>query len=161
MPDDSGSPGLRWPAAVLKAGLLAGALDLAAALTLNLDQGPVTTLQAIASGLMGPSAFQGGRMTALVGAALHFGIMLAIAGLWTAAALRLAVMRRRWMSAGAVWGALVWAAMSLIVVPLSAAPFGVADDVVTIAQGLAVHVAFVGWPMAWVTRRRATPRAKP
>ena len=54
---------------ILVGGLLAGVLDIAAALTRGMLRGgsPVRVLQAIASGVMGRPAFEGGWQTALLG----------------------------------------------------------------------------------------------
>ncbi|MBL0968043.1 MAG: hypothetical protein IBJ02_02890 [Brevundimonas sp.] len=138
--------------ATLIAGLAAGALDILAAILLNLRYGPVIVLQSIAGGWMGRAAYNGGWTTALLGLAAHFAIMLVVAAIYMALASRLPWMRRNWEIAGVAWGVLVWAVMNLIVVPLSASPLPI-PDLMHIAQGLIVHILMVGLPMAWIARR--------
>src|SRR6266571_7778290 len=60
--------------AVLWAGFACGVLDITAALIVYGYFGakPVPLLQGIASGLLGPEAFQGGLATALLGLLCHF-----------------------------------------------------------------------------------------
>src|SRR5256885_13490742 len=60
--------------AVLWAGLACGVLDITAALIVYGFFGakPVPLLQGIASGLLGPKAFDGGLATALLGPLCHF-----------------------------------------------------------------------------------------
>ena len=63
-------------------GLIAGTLDICAAfLTAWLRAGvsPIGVLQFVASGALGPAAFQGGIKSALIGLAFHF----LIATIWT------------------------------------------------------------------------------
>src|SRR2546425_922213 len=60
--------------AVLWAGLACGVLDITAALVVYgyLGAKPMRLLQGIASGLLGPKAFDGGLATALLGLLCHF-----------------------------------------------------------------------------------------
>ena len=75
--------------AVLWAGLACGVLDITAALVVYGFFGakPVRLLQGIASGLLGPKAFDGGLATALLGLLCHFVIAfgLLLSTLWRAA----------------------------------------------------------------------------
>lgn len=139
--------------AVVLGTLLAGTLDLVAAILLNPDPGPVGVLQSIASGWAGSAAFEGGATYAALGVLTHFVLMGAIASVWVGLASRLTLVRDlSWPLAGVACGVATWAIMSLIVVPLSAAPFAVADGARPIIQGLIVHVLCVGLPLAWVAR---------
>lgn len=138
--------------AILLATLVAGALDIGAAILLNLNVGPLIVLQSVAGGWLGREAYGGGWPTGLLGLASHFGIMLVIAALYMTAASRSALLRRQWIVAGVVWGAAVWAVMSLVVVPLSASTLP-APDTRAVIQGLIVHILMVGLPMAWIARR--------
>ena len=146
----------RTGSAVVRAVLLAprgaGALDLAAAILLNVDVGPLIVLQSVAGGWLGAEAYSGGWTTGLLGLASHFAIMLGIAAVYMALASRSALLRRQWLAAGVVWGVVVWAVMALVVVPLSASTLP-PPDTRGVIQGLIVHVLMVGLPMAWIARR--------
>ncbi len=73
--------------AVLWAGLACGVLDITAALIVYGYFGlkPVRLLQGIASGLLGPKAFQGGLGAALLGLLCHFVIAFGAAAVYSAA----------------------------------------------------------------------------
>ena len=138
--------------AVLFATLVAGALDIAAAILLNLNVGPLIVLQSVAGGWLGAEAYSGGWTSGLLGLASHFAIMLGVAAVYMALASRSALLRRQWLVAGVVAGAVVWAVMALVVVPLSASTLP-APDTRGVIEGLIVHVLMVGLPMAWIARR--------
>src|SRR5260370_15735488 len=67
--------------AVLPAGFTCGVLDITAALVVYgyLGVKPMRLLQGIASGLLGPKAFDGGLATALLGLLCHFFIAFSAA----------------------------------------------------------------------------------
>ena len=79
-------------------GLIAGILDITTAFIRW--RPPVRLLQGIASGLLGPRAFQGGWGTAVLGLALHFFIAFSAAAIYYAASRKLAFLRQR----AVVWG---------------------------------------------------------
>lgn len=139
--------------AALYAGLLAGALDIAAAILTNLQVPARAVLQSVASGLLGRAAYQGGWPTAWLGLAAHFAIMLVIAAVFVAAAAAFPALRRLWIPVGALFGVAVWLAMTYAVVPLSASPLTPPADLMTALKPIVVHILFVGLPIAWVTRR--------
>ena len=70
----------------LYAGLLAGALDIAAAILTNLQVPARVVLQSVAGGWLGAGAYRGGWATAWLGLASHFAIMLIIAAVYVALA---------------------------------------------------------------------------
>jgi len=145
-----------------------GVLDIAYAMTfhwLRSHVPPLRILQSIAAGLLGrDAASHGGIATGLLGLALHFFIATVITVVFHAAASRWpALLRRPWLS-GACYGVGVWAVMNFVVIPLSRIGPRPLVPVVAIS-GLLVHVACIGWPIAWASRRaarlpqRATTRA--
>lgn len=105
-------------AAVL-AGLIAGIIDIGAAAAIN-HVGPALILQGIASGLLGMKSYAGGGATVALGLVLQIAMSIAIAGIYTAAATRLAWLRSRPILSGLAFGLGVFVVMNLIVVPLSA-----------------------------------------
>ena len=101
------------------AGLVAGTIDIGAAALIN-HVGPALILQGIASGLLGMKSYAGGARTVTLGLVLQLAMSIAIAGIYAAAATRLAWLRSRPVLAGLVFGFGVFVVMNLIVVPLSA-----------------------------------------
>ena len=137
----------------LYAGLLAGALDIIAAIVTNLQVPARVVLQSVASGLLGPAAYRGGWPTAWLGLASHFAIMLVIAVIFVAAAAAIPALRRLWIPVGVVFGVAVWLAMAFVVVPMSASSLTPPADLMTALKPIIVHIVAVGLPIAWVTRR--------
>ncbi len=137
--------------AIFCGGLIAGALDITYACAEGLVAGRAVprTLQSVASGLLGRAAFEGGWGAALLGLALHFFIAVCSATVYYAASRWVSILvQRPWIS-GLLFGALVYLFMSLIVVPLSAAPFRIRLQI----PGLLVHMFFIGLPIALSVHR--------
>ena len=137
----------------LYAGLLAGALDISAAILTNLQVPARVVLQSVAGGLLGAEAYRGGWPTAWLGLASHFAIMLVIAVIFVAAAAALPALRRFWIPVGVVFGVAAWLTMTFVVVPMSASPLTPPADLITALKPIAVHIIAVGLPIAWVARR--------
>ncbi len=137
----------------LYAGLLAGALDITAAILTNPQVPARVVLQSVASGWLGPAAYKGGWPTAWLGLASHFAIMLVIAVIFVAAAAAFPALRRLWIPVGVLFGVAVWLAMAFVVVPMSASPLTPPADLIAALKPIAVHVVAVGLPIAWVARR--------
>jgi uncharacterized membrane protein YagU involved in acid resistance len=140
------------------AGLLAGALDIVAAIAFWGLRGVSATriLQSVASGLLGRDAFSGGASTAVLGLSLHFSIATTAAAVYYLFSRRLAVLVRRWVLSGVSYGVAVYAFMHFIVLPLSAVtkrPFdlGVAMSMVLI------HIVCVGLPISSTVRYHSRP----
>ena len=106
--------------AVLYGGFVAGTIDIGSAAAIN-GISPLIILRAIASGLLGKAAFQGGLPVSLLGLGLQWAMSLLIAAIFVFAAGRLAWLKRRWVSAGVLYGVVVFGVMEYVVVPLSAA----------------------------------------
>jgi uncharacterized membrane protein YagU involved in acid resistance len=140
---------------VVIGGLLAGALDLAFAVSFAAYNGtpPTRLLQTIASGAFGKSAFDGGISMAAAGLVAHFGISVAWAGLY---ALLLGLhprLARHAAASGIAFGALVFLAMRLVVLPASAFPFPVSFKPLASSLDLLSHMLLFGLPIALVARR--------
>ena len=138
--------------ATLTAGLIAGALDITAAVVENLKYPAQTIFQSVASGWLGSATYQGGWSTAALGLVSHFGIMFVIAAIYMILASRVDLLRRQWIAAGVVWGCAVWVAMTYVVVPLSQATLH-APTMESAIKGILTHVLMVGLPMAFIARR--------
>jgi len=136
-------------------GLIAGTLDICAAFLtawLRAGVGPIGLLQYVASGALGPAAFQGGIRTALIGLALHF----LIATIWTVI---FYLASRKWLfliekpiQFGLLYGIAVYLIMTFVVVPLSR----VTPRPATISGrtiGILTIMFCVGLPIALIVRR--------
>lgn len=143
--------------AILWGGLIAGACDITYAFIfyyLRSGMTPARILQSVASGALGADAFQGGLPVAALGAFFHFLIAYIWATLYYLASRKLRVLVRVPYVCGVLYGALVYALMNYVVVPLSAAPFkGGTPPTVTLVTGLLIHMLGIGLPIALATRR--------
>lgn len=148
--------------AVIIGGLIGGAGDLAYALAWAGAHGtaPVTLLQVVASGAFGQAAFDGGMATAAAGFGFHFLMSLLWACVLVLAARRMPALARRPVLAAGVFGLLVFLAMRLVVLPLSAFPFPVRFKPLGTALDLASHVFLFALPMVLAARRFCVARAR-
>ena len=144
---------------VIAAGCLAAVLDLLYAFVLAAlrDATPLRVLQSIASGLLGPAAYDGGIPAALLGLICHVGILIVAAGIFCLGALALRYLREHLLIAGAIFGASTYLFMNFVVLPLSAVPFRLAYPGLVILQGLVSHAVLVGLPIAWVLKSPVLP----
>jgi len=141
---------------VLAGGLIAGALDLTFAFLFYAPQGatPLRILQGIASGVLGRGSFEMGLASAALGAFFHFFISLCAAGIYYLASLRFPFLTCRVIIAGAIFGILMFLAMRLIVVPLSAIGFKPMRIGNAIGE-LCSHVFLFGMVIAYTISRAA------
>ena len=132
-------------------GLIAGTLDLLQACILFGWDIPL----AIAGGLMGRQAFQGGAGTLLLGVLLHFFIATSAAAIYYLASRGLNFLTEHPLVCGLFFGAAVEEVMNLVVLPLSAlhstGPYQLRD----LIQGLLIHMVVVGLPISFSVRRFA------
>ena len=138
--------------AIIFAGLLAGTLDMVWVCTLWGSMGvmPKRIFQAVSSGWLGnDAAVAGGWGTALLGAASHFAITVAMAWAYYLAARRLPALVRRPVLYGALYGIMLWFVMIHVVVPLSAAPPDQSAPWAWVLWvNIAAHMFLVGVPCA-------------
>ncbi len=132
-------------------GGIAGTLDLLQACMLFGWDIPL----AIAGGLLGKQAFQGGAGTYVLGVLLHFFIAYSAAAVYYGASRKLLFMTEHPLVCGLFFGAAVEEVMTLIVLPLSAlhsrGPYKLRDLIL----GLLVHMVVVGLPISFSVRRFA------
>lgn len=117
---------------------------------------PVRIFQAIAAGLLGRQAFQGGMGTAALGLVLHLIIATSIVAVACLLARRFPPLIRHPLIAGAVYGIGVWLVMNFVVIPLSAA-MPAARSAPVVINGLLVHVVGVGVPALLFARAAGAP----
>lgn len=145
---------------LLVAGLLAGVLDILFAIALVLARGrsPAHMLQAIASGVAGKAAFDGGAPSATLGLALHLAIAIGMAAVFFLAAQRSRYVLAHLDQSVIGFGVLSWAAMQFVVVPLSAAPFKLPLTSTGVGTSLFSHILLVGLPIGLLARRAFADR---
>jgi Na+/alanine symporter len=137
--------------AIAVGGLIAGSLDLTQAFILFGWNIPL----AIAGGLLGRQAFQGGPGTYILGVLLHFFIACSATAVYYAASRTLHFLTEHPLVCGLFFGGAVELVMRLVVLPLSAlharGPYELSD----LIQGLLVHMIVVGLPISFSVRRFA------
>src|SRR5579863_1786320 len=146
------SPAVGSQSSALKAifigGVAAGVIDLLHACILFGWDIPL----AIAAGVLGKSAFQGGAATYALGVLLHFVIACSAATIYYIASRRLTFMPAHPLVCGLFFGMAVELVMRLVVLPLSAlhstGPYQRND----LLRGLVVHMVLVGLPIAYSVR---------
>lgn len=142
--------------ACVVAGVL-DAIDGVVAYYLRFGMNPIQVLQFIASGAFGTKAFEGGLLTAGLGAFFHFLIAFVVAAIFCLAARALPVLVRRPVLTGLLYGAAVYFVMNYGVLPLSAvapSPFSWS----MLLHGVIGHAVFVGLPIAWFAGRSPLAR---
>jgi hypothetical protein len=144
---------------VLLGGFAAGALDIVYAMVAAQLRGrsPVRTVQAVASGLLGASAFDGGTATLLLGFVLQFVIATGAAAVYYLASRRIGLLRRSVLLPSALFGECVYLFMNFVVLPLSAIPFEPKYPPRVLVEGFFSHTLFVGLPIVLALRRVGRP----
>jgi hypothetical protein len=134
-------------AAILGAGLTAGVFDFTVA-CVESGKPPLYIGKAVATGWFGrEGAIHGGLDVSLIGIASHFGIMLCFAAAFVLASLREPALRRWFWIAGPLYGAVIFDTMRFIVLPLSAAGYGMPKPPILFFE-FAGHVFLVGLVIA-------------
>lgn len=153
---DSHANAARWSVdqTIIVAGLVAAIVDMLVVVPVQgaLGVTPMVLFQSIASGWQGSAAYQGGLASALLGVGLHLAISIVAAGLFVYASRIWPILVWRSLSAGLIYGALVYLVMTYVVIPLSAADFKPATDTPLVATSVGVHLFCFGLPIALVTR---------
>ena len=105
--------------AIVVGGLVAGVLDIGAAALIN-GVDPLLICRAIARGVLGKAAMQGGARATALGFALQGLMSVIIAAVYGGASHWLPMLSRQWLAFGLVYGVGVFFVMNYVVVPLSA-----------------------------------------
>ena len=145
--------------AILLGGLTVDILDgLDAVVFFGLRGVPADRIfQAIAAGLLGKDAFQGGMATVALGGVLHFSIATTIAAVYILASRRWAALADRPFLWGPVYGIGAYLVMNLVVIPLSAAA-GAKHTIPVVLNGVLIHIKGVGLPSALFARAATSSR---
>ncbi len=142
---------------ILLAGAVAAVLDISDAFLFLGLRGirPARILQGIASGLLGPQSFRYGSRTVLLGLALHFFIAFSVAAVYYAASRKIAFLTTRPVLSGLLYGAIVYAFMNGIVLPLSAFVSRGPMTAAAFINGVLAIMLLVGLPIALIVSRLA------
>ena len=136
--------------AVLKAGLLAGTLDIVCAMThyyIRSGKNPANVLYFIASGVFDKAAFSGGAGMAMWGLFFHFFIAFSWAVIFFVLFPKVRFISENRIVSGLLYGALIWLIMTQAVVPLSLTP-KIPFDLSQALIGIVILMAAVGLPVS-------------
>jgi hypothetical protein len=139
--------------AIFLGGLTVAALDALDALVFFTGMRGVPAMrvfQAIAAGLLGRAAFQGGAPTLLLGLALHLFNATCIVAVYVLASRKLGILTQRPILCGCAYGLLVYGVMNYVVIPLSA--LTTHFSLPSLINGLVGHPLLVGVPSALFAR---------
>lgn len=138
-----------WWVVVMVAGLVAGTLDICAAIGVSALRGvePMRLLQSVASGLLGSDSYEGGINTAVLGLLLHYLIMQGVAAVFYVGTVLVNGLGRKPLVFGPLYGIAVYAVMNAVVLPLSAFPNTIHYTAKVLAIGLTIHVLCIGLPI--------------
>jgi uncharacterized membrane protein YagU involved in acid resistance len=147
---------MRLYTCIIKAGLIAGTLDILAAITnyyIITGKTPEGVFKFIASGAFGSSAFTGGTEMIVAGILFHYLIAFGFTILFF---LIYPKLKQRLSSyiilTGLVYGVIAWCIMNLVVIPISRTPTLKPDTTQTIIAMLFL-MFFIGLPVAIITRK--------
>ena len=143
-------------AAILWGGAIAGAFDLTYTTLFYSFRGvkPIRVSQSIASGLLGPKAYEGGFPTAILGVVLHFVIAIGAAAVFYLVSRKLTFLTQKPILWGPLYGAAIYFFMHLVVLPLAANPrFRTTTISIATISDFAVHVILIGPSIALAARR--------
>lgn len=138
--------------AILAGGLVSGSLDLTSAF-LTFGWG---VPRAIAAGLLGRQALQGGTGIWLFGVFLHYYIAFSAAGIYCLASWKLEFLKSHFFVCGLFYGIAVFLVMTLIVLPLSGLHAVGPYHLRQLIQGILVHMFLIGVPIAFCLRKFST-----
>jgi hypothetical protein len=134
---------------IIVGGTVAGTFDLIAAF---ITYGPGSP-RAIAGGLLGRSAFQGGPGTYILGIFLHYFIAYGAATIYCLASRKLEFLYDHFFVCGLFYGIAIYLVMNLIVLPLSALHFMGPYQYRGLLQGILIHMFIIGLPISFALRR--------
>ena len=113
----------------------------------------ISSLQFVASGIMGDAAFTGGLATALLGLVLDFIMIAIMASVFILSVDRIPLLRRHVIPGSILYGFGVFIVMNLIVLPLSAAPALPAPPLWLLIELVLQHILLIGLPLGILVRR--------
>jgi len=143
---------------ILKVGIIAGTLDIADALIFSHFRGvgPGRVFQYIASGMIGMRSFQLGTSSVILGIALHYAIALTWTAIFFMASRKFAILLRKPVISGVIYGLGVYLFMNLVVLPLSGVPHPIkAASLAPRINGVLAVVLFIGLTISLLIRHES------
>ena len=134
--------------------LVAGTLDILAAIGLTLFYGKRTVVEMLTGVASGPflHAKDWGNAAAAAGLAVHFALMAVMATVFILASNQLPALKRQPILWGVLYGLATYVVMNLIVVPWRfGLPFP--PSTLAIVTQLFCHIVLVGIPIALIARK--------
>ncbi|MBF4494474.1 DUF1440 domain-containing protein [Flavobacterium sp. MR2016-29] len=143
--------------AVFLSGLIAGTLDIVAAITvysiiLNKTTG-IKILQSIASGIFKKEAYTGGSSMALIGLLLHYFIAFTFAWFYFILYPRLSFLKKNALLSGIVYGIFVWIIMNLIVLPIVFPVLPQKHFDFPLMLSILILIVCIGIPISFITKK--------
>ena len=139
--------------AILTAGLIVGVLDISSAFVIWWERGVGARrgLQGIAAGLLGANSFDGGRVTAGLGLALHFFVALVVVSVFYLASRKIEFLTSHSVVSGVLYGIGVYVVMYWFVLPTAFPTFR--HRIWNELLAVAIHISLIGLPCALIVRR--------
>lgn len=138
---------------ILSATLVAGTLDILAAFLVYAvimeKTTPARILMSIASGIFGKAAYSGGTPMIISGLLLHFLIAFIFSVFYYLVSPGLAILRRRRLLGGILYGIFIWLVMNIGVLPIVFKGMPL-PDLSAALLGMAIVIAAVGIPIAYI-----------
>ncbi|HYG19295.1 MAG TPA: DUF1440 domain-containing protein [Ohtaekwangia sp.] len=137
--------------AILTTGLLVGTLDIVTAMIVY-NVGPAQIFPFITSGAFGNEAFSGSFIMIFWGIVFHYFIAFAWTVVFFLMVPKVAILRKRAVLNGLLYGIVIWLVMNMIILPLSRlsqAPLNFKAAVI----GAAILMVMVGLPIAMLAQR--------
>jgi hypothetical protein len=138
---------------IIKAGIVAGTLDILSAFTYYyLKTGEtkfLNILKFIASGIYGTEAFTGGTSMVLTGLAIHYFIAFSFTVLFFLLYPKLKFLSYNKFLTAILYGIFVWTVMNVIIVPLSNAgsrPFNIVNALINVI----ILIVCIGMPLSLI-----------
>ena len=142
---------------ILTSGLIAGTLDILAAILIYAVILQKTTavkiLQSIASGVFKKGAYTGGSQMALYGLLLHYFIALAFALFYFIVYPYLPFLKKNTIISGFLYGIFVWLVMSFIVLPIAFPQLPEKHFDFPLILSMLILMFCIGLPIALLTRK--------
>ena len=145
------------PATILKAGLLVGTLDIAAAFAsawISSGTAPYVVLKFIASGVFGrEAAFAGGWGMTAMGLLFHYLIAFSFTWFFFWIHPKVKTWIPNWVLLGLIYGIFVWVVMNRLVLPLSNTPKG-PFNLQSALINASILIVCIGLPLSYMASRQ-------
>jgi hypothetical protein len=136
----------------IKAGLIAGSLDITAACIqyyIKTGKGPAGVLKFVASGLFGKAAFTDGMIMPLAGLCFHFVVAFCFTFFFFWLTNKFPALLKTKVLTGICYGIFIWAVMNKIVLPLSNTP-PVPFKIMNAIIAASILIVCIGIPLAFL-----------